>query len=297
MTSDIATRTTAHDVVVPDQAPAPVPDTLAKLQEWGQTFQAMAVAAEGLAQSQFVPVAFRGKPADITAAWMKGMELGFSPMAALDAFDVIQGRAAPRAITIDAIVQSKGHETEIVEWTDEKCIMRGRRRGKTAWQTVEWDLKRAADLGLTGKDQWKKQPKTMLRWRATAELGRIVAPDALLGIAHSAEEIRDMEPVEATIVSSSTSPHGRSLRELAEAKRRPATAKTPDPEPITAEQKQWLGDAFESAGIPSAERPKYIAAVIKRTPGGPGDLTSAEADNVLAALEHAAGLAQSGGER
>lgn len=287
MTStDIATR--SDEVVVPDQAPATVPDTLAKLQEWGQTFQAVATASEGLAQSPFVPVAFKGKPADCTAAIMAGMELGLSPMASLKAFDVIQGQAAPRAITIVAVAQASGHEMRIVEWDDDHCVMEGRRKGEQAWQRVEWTTARADALGLLGKDQWKKQRKTMLRWRCASELGRIIAADALLGIPYSAEEIRDMGPVEAEVLSSTTSPHGTSLRELAE-KRQAST-----PEPISANQKLWMGEAFDSAGIPTKDRPAYIANVIGRTPSGPGDLTSLEADSVLTALESAAGLTQDG---
>lgn len=211
--SDIATR---HDgAIVPDQPPAAVPDSLQKLQDWGQTFQAVATAAEALAQSPFVPAAFKGKPGDITAAVMAGMELGFSPMAALKAFDVIQGQAAPRAITIRAVVLSRGHTIRVVEWTDTICILEGLRKGDQEWHRVEWTKARAETMQLWGKAEWKKQPKTMLRARADSELGRIIAADALLGIPYSAEELHDMEPVTAEVVKSS-SPHGRSLRDLAE---------------------------------------------------------------------------------
>lgn len=279
-TSDIATRNT--EVVLPDQAPAEVPDTLAKLQEWGQTFQAVATASEGLAQSPFVPVAFKGKPADCTAAIMAGMELGLSPMASLKAFDVIQGQAAPRAITIAAVAQAAGHELRIVEWDDDHCVMEGRRKGETKWQQVEWTTKRADDLGLLGKDQWKKQKRTMLRWRCTSELGRIIAADALLGIPYSAEEIRDMDPVEATVISSTTSPHGKSLRELAE-ERKPKAA--PAPVPATDEQLTLMGGALESHGIQPEERPAYIARIIGRAVQHKRDLTAEEADKVIDSLE------------
>jgi hypothetical protein len=67
--------------------------------------------------------------------------------------------------------------------------MRGRRKGATDWQTVVWDIPRAQKLGLLGKDQWKKQPKTMLINRATGEICRLVASDALHGMPYAAEEL------------------------------------------------------------------------------------------------------------
>lgn len=278
MSSDIVTRPTTDLDLVPDQAPTEIPDTLAKLQEWGRTFQAIATASEALAQSPFVPDTFKGKPASVTAAIMAGMELGFSPMASLQAFDVIQGKAAPRAITIAAILQSAGHEMRIIEWDDTHCILEGLRKGTGAWQRVEWTLARADQLGLLTKDQWKKQPKTMLRWRCTAELGRIIAPDALLGIPYSAEEVRDMPVVEATIVQSTTavSPHGRSLQELSEERQAP-------PE-CTVEVQKAVDAALVGWGITSKEEKlRFVEDVIGRPVGSAADLSAEEATAVLTA--------------
>jgi hypothetical protein len=122
-------------------------------------------------------------------------------MASLQAFDVIQGRAAPRAITYRALLLSMGHRLDYVEMSPTKVVVRGLRRGTSEWQTVEWTTKRAADLGLMGKDQWKKQPQTMLIARATAEMARLIAADAILGIPYSIEELADQEPVPTTTVT------------------------------------------------------------------------------------------------
>jgi hypothetical protein len=67
--------------------------------------------------------------------------------------------------------------------------MRGRRKGAEGWQTVVWDIPRARLMGLLNKDQWKKQPKTMLVARATGELCRLIASDALHGLPYAAEEV------------------------------------------------------------------------------------------------------------
>jgi hypothetical protein len=54
-----------------------------------------------------------------------------------------------------------------------------------------WTIDRAQKLGLTGKDNWKKQPESMLIARATSEVCRRIAADALLGLPYSVEEIAD----------------------------------------------------------------------------------------------------------
>ena len=159
-----------------------------RLTEWAHSADAAYAIAEKLVQSSFVPVGFKGKPVEATAAILAGLEIGLQPMAALRSFDVIQGQAAPRAITLRAVVQSYGHEMVLVESTNTRCKMRGLRRGSTEWQSVTWTLDRAKDLGLTGKDNWKKQPGAMLVARATGELARLIAADAILGIAEQIKE-------------------------------------------------------------------------------------------------------------
>lgn len=166
-------------------------EAVARLSEWASSAQAAMVVAEQLSRSSFVPESFRNKPGEATAAILAGLEVGLQPMAALRSFDVIQGQAAPRAVTLRAILQSHGHEVELVESTATRAKMRGRRRGATRWQDVTWTMDRARQLGLASKNNWKAQPQAMLVARATSEIARLVASDAILGIAYSAEEIAD----------------------------------------------------------------------------------------------------------
>lgn len=164
---------------------------LQRLADWAHSATAAQTVAEQLVKTSFVPEAFRGKPYEATAAILAGLECGLSPMAALRSFDVIQGQAAPRALTLRAIVQSHGHQIEVVESSATRCKMRGKRRNATAWMTVDWTLDRARSLGLLNKNNWKTQPQAMLIARATSELARLVAADAILGIGYSVEEIAD----------------------------------------------------------------------------------------------------------
>ncbi|MBQ1118553.1 hypothetical protein, partial [Streptomyces sp. C3-3] len=164
MTNEIATRD--------EQAVAvPAPQPTNELMEWVESARQANLVAQSLANTSFAG-AYRGKPDEITAAILTGQELGLQPMTALKSIDVIQGQPALRAHAMRAIVQHQGHDIELVESDDTHCVMRGRRKGAETWQAVTWDIPRAQRLGLLGKDQWKKQPKTMLIARATGELCR-----------------------------------------------------------------------------------------------------------------------------
>lgn len=169
---------------------APV-DTMGRLARWVEQAQAVSAIAADICSTSFAPAAYRGKPAEATAAILAGAELGFDPMASLRAFDNIQGVPAPKAITLRAVVQGAGHRVVIVESTPERAEVHGRRRGEDEWQVSVWNLDRARQMDLLKKDQWQKQPAAMLVARATAEVCRWIASDAIMGMPYAAEEIAD----------------------------------------------------------------------------------------------------------
>jgi hypothetical protein len=183
------------DTYQPTNGIAPTADQasrgVARLGQWAEAADAAHKIASALCRTTFCPEPYRDKPGEATAAILAGAEIGLSPLAALNAFDPIQGRAAAKAITLRAAVLSFGHEIELVESTPARCRMRGRRRGSEAWQEVEWTITRAQQLGLANKNQWRSQPTAMLVARATSELARLVAADVILGIGYAAEELQD----------------------------------------------------------------------------------------------------------
>ena len=198
------------------QTPAPVSvsASIVRLVDAFQESEAAYALAERLVQTSFCPKAFVGKPGEAAAAMMAGAEVGLSPLAALRAFDVIEGRAAPQAITIRAVAQAHGHAMVLVESTDTKCKMKGRRAGSEEWQTVLWTIDRARTMGLLGKQNWQKQPASMLIARATSELGRLIASDALLGLGgYSSEELADGDypTTQVTVVQQAPAPAARTL--------------------------------------------------------------------------------------
>lgn len=148
-------------------------------------------AAQMLVSTSFVPQSYQGKATEAAAAIVTGQGIGLDPLASLRSMDVIQGTPAFRAITIRAIVQSRGHDIWVEEQTSHRAIVKGRRKGSDKVETSMWDMPRAQRLGLANKPNWKNQPEAMLVARATAEVGRLIAADALLGMGYSIEELED----------------------------------------------------------------------------------------------------------
>lgn len=284
----------------PSQALTPAPQLVhdappSALLTWVEEARQANVIATALANSSFIPASLRNKPQDITAAILTGQEVGLKPMAALRSLDVIQGTPALRAHAMRALLQSKGHEIEMVEATAERCVMKGRRyngigREVGAWQTVTWDLSRAQGLGLLGKDNWKKQPQAMLMARATGEVCRLVASDALHALAYAAEELHDSEPM-------AMAAQRVTMAELTQVT--PAIEATPEPpsEPVTAKVEHSVPMAtrpqvgkihalakelgFETTDGDRGEYLAHLSDIACRDITSSNDLTKAEAGNVI----------------
>lgn len=199
MTTDIAIPETT---AVAQTAPAPALPEMqpSPLALWAAEAHQASMVAKALARTSFVPASMRGRDNDpdkaneitignVTAAILTGQELGLQPMAALRSMDIIQGVPGLRAHAMRGLVQSKGHKLVKVSSSATKVVYRGKRKGDREWQEVEWTIERAQKLGLTVKDQWKKQPETMLIARATGEICRLIASDVLHAAPYAAEEL------------------------------------------------------------------------------------------------------------
>jgi len=154
-------------------------------------------AANLLAASRIVPNHLQGKIPDMFAILVMGAELGLKPMQAINSIHIIQGRTALSAQLMLSIVKKRcpDFRLQIKVGTDKNnpsVTVRGVRHGGDEEFITTWDMNRAASLGLIGKDNWKKQPLTMLQWRATSEACRFLAPEAVLGI-YTDDEAQDIE--------------------------------------------------------------------------------------------------------
>lgn len=156
---------------------------------WVGVLAPAAQLAERIAGTEFVPKAMRGKPDVVTAAIMYGDEIGIGPMQALAGIHVVEGRPAPSAELLRAMILREGHSLVVHEMTGTRCRMSGLRRGAPEPErlVVEWTLDMGRSAGLLGKDNWRKYPRAMLAARCTGDLARLAFPDVVKGLGNLAD--------------------------------------------------------------------------------------------------------------
>ncbi|WP_410633327.1 hypothetical protein [Amycolatopsis sp. cmx-4-83] len=281
-------------------ATSALPAAAGALVEWAQALRSAKQIADALCATAFCPQQFRNKPEEAAAAILAGSEIGLSPRASMNSFDIIQGSAAPRAITLRAVVQSKGHDMWVVESTNSRAIVRGKRAGSDETHESTWTMDRARGLGLHTKDSWKKQPGAMLVARATAECARFVASDAILGIAYTAEELADTFEPETTAVRAPAKRRATTTRVARPAlgAGAPAVESAGDPPlpgdevpavqssgPITEPQMKKMQSIFTNAGVDRDVRLAASSAILQRDICTASDLTKDEATVLIDTLE------------
>lgn len=166
--------------------------------------------ADVLARSgEMIPKQFQGNAPAITAAIMRGMEIGLNPMQALSSIAVINGRATVWGDALPALVQRAGHHVDVdYEGQGETLaavatLTRGDTGRKVVRRFSMADAKRAGLLGKPGP--WAQYPQRMLAHRARSWAVRDGAADALMGLQVSEEaadygpdKARDVTPQERT---------------------------------------------------------------------------------------------------
>lgn len=173
-------------------------DGLDLLVKQAQALEAAHKIGSALANTQMVPQTFRGKPDDAAAAILYGAELGLKPTQALQQVFVVHGQPAIYARTMVGLLKSKGYTFETVDTSDNAVTVRGTSpRGEVEEST--WTIDRAKKAGYTGNKKYQSDPQAMLYAKAASEVSRKLAPDVLLGIRYTAEDLElEPRPVKAT---------------------------------------------------------------------------------------------------
>jgi len=151
---------------------------------------------EMVANSDFAPKDFRGKPASCVLAIQAGAEIGLSPMQALQSIAVVNGRPSIFGDAALAVVKASPvceYVTEAVDGDGEQMVATctAKRRGYPTPTVVKFTVADAKKAGLWGKSgPWTQYPKRMLQMRARGFALRDAFPDCLRGII-TAEEAQD----------------------------------------------------------------------------------------------------------
>jgi hypothetical protein len=154
--------------------------------------------AQKIANTPFVPTAFRGKPEAVFAAILYGDELGLGPMQSLNSIHVIEGKPSMSPELMRALVARAGHRLDVKLASNDKVVLWGKRADNNSEATVEWSMKDAQQAGLAGRGAWKTYPRAMLLARATSEICRQIFSDCIMGLSYTPEEASSIAGVEWT---------------------------------------------------------------------------------------------------
>lgn len=161
-----------------------------------QTFEDAYRLARVFAATKLVPKDFQDKPEDCCVAILQGLELGMSPIAAVQSIAVINGRPCLWGDGMLAVVRASGLlETIKEEDNGSTATCTVKRKGDLDPVVRKFSQDDAKRAGLAGKPgPWTQYPQRMRQMRARSWALRDVFTDVLKGIS-SAEEMQDVTPV------------------------------------------------------------------------------------------------------
>lgn len=235
------------------------------------------VVTSGGGQS-ILPDVYRGNPANALVAIGLGRAMGLSPAESLYRISVIKGKPSAGAELIAANVRKAGHRLR-VQGDDTSCTATIIRADDPEFPfTVTRDLEWAKRMGLASNDNYKKQPGTMLQWRAITAVARLACPEALYGVSYTPDEIGEVtasEPVRQVRAA-----------DFVQVQEDPQPEPPSEP-PITPAQLKALHAALGEAGLGNDRDGAlaYFESVTDRPIGSSKELTKVEAGAVIDALK------------
>lgn len=117
---------------------------------------------------------------------------GMHPALAARDYHIIQGRHSLKADAMLARFQQAGGKVEWQDYSDTKVSAHFSHPSAPNKVYIEWDMARAKQADLGGKDNWKKYPRQMLRARVISEGVRSTYPGVAIGV-YTPEEIQDFD--------------------------------------------------------------------------------------------------------
>lgn len=248
---------------------------------------ARAVTSGGRAAS-ILPESYRDNPANVLIAVGLGQSMGLSPAESLYRIAVIKGKPSASAELIAANVRKAGHRLRVQVQEDPPRAVAEITRADDPESpiTITRDMAWAQRMGLASEPNYKKQPATMLSYRAITAAARLACPEALYGVAYTPDEL-------------SEAPDARPTQRVTAADILPAQPEAPtpaedvhdaevvdEPEGITPAQLRKLGASMREHGLTERDEAlAYVAAIIGREVSSRNDLTKAEAGQVIDALD------------
>ncbi|QXN74968.1 RecT-like ssDNA binding protein [Gordonia phage Posh] len=284
-TTDVA-HTPADDSlsVLPPAQPMQS-QSVAQLMEHAKAMNTAYELAEAMCGTALVPATYRGKPQDGTAAILYGAELGLTPIQSLQQIFVVHGTPAIYARTMVALLKSRGFKIWTESSSDEAVTVMGQAPDGTA-EGSTWTIERAEKAGyvptiddatgkykvnskgnLIGNEKYLTDPQAMLYAKAAAEVCRRLAPDVLLGIAYTREDLESETPEDGPRrvpnEQQASAPGVDDLRKRLGIAAAPKPA--PEPDAPAAEAAEAAGESTESdTAAPSKDDTRRLNQLFSR---------------------------------
>lgn len=202
-----------------------------------QTFEECYRMAKLLAASGMVPDNYRDKPEACCVAVMQGLELGLSPVAAVNSIAVINGRPSVWGDGALAVVRASGLMESFKETDDGKeatCAIK--RKDDTEPIVRKFSMDDAKRAGLAGKKgPWQDYPQRMRQMRARSWALRDGFADVLKGL-YIAEEAQDIPMRDVT----------------------PSAGVLDVPDTVEAPAPEVLSEAEQSQDLPFPDQQGYL---------------------------------------
>ena len=231
--------------------------------------------AQLVTEGSMVPKDYQNQPANALIAIGLGQSMGLSPAESLYRISVIQGKPTASAELIASNIRKAGHILRVQSDEQNLSVTATVYRADDPEfpHSVVRDMKWAQQMGLVNKDNYKRQPLTMLQWRAISGVGRLACPEALYGVQYTPDELGDMPRPARTPQATAA----------------PVMGEAPQFEPITNEQWQALLEAGQQAGLDPAQVGALAADVIGDDLRGPQDIPADQYDNIMANIQQPEG--------
>lgn len=246
--------------------------------------------AKAVCQSDIIPTVYRGKPANILVAVGYGAPLGLTPMQSLQDISVINGKPTASASFIASHVRMAGHKLRINK--DEKALSVTativRSDDPDYPISVTRDKSWAQQMGLLNKDNYRKQPLTMLTWRAITAVAREACPEILYGVQYSPDELHDLDTnndVRAEVVDDEQQPSRQKRRGYgSRARQNPVEQAEQQPQACAPEHAEAIFTMLRDCGVASNEEAEQVLYRLTGKHGlTPRQVSRQDADNLLVA--------------
>ena len=140
-------------------------------------------------------------PEEAVALMLMAQAEGNHPAKAAQEYHVIQGRPALKADAMLARFQKAGGVVEWEEMTDQEVSAYFSHPTACPKPVkVDWTMERATKANLTGKDNWRKYPRQMLKARVISEGVRMTFPGVTVGL-YTPEEVMQFDDDKTEMLS------------------------------------------------------------------------------------------------